>query len=51
MNISRFGEVKIGARISKSGTAKRQPGDLEGYSGTVKVGASDVAVVIDTEVR
>lgn len=51
MNISRFGEVKIGARISKSGTANRQPGDLEGYSSTVKVGASDVAVVIDTEVR
>jgi cytochrome c-type biogenesis protein CcmH len=51
MNLSRFGNVIIGARISKSGTANRQAGDLEGYSKNVIIGATDVAVVIDTEVR
>lgn len=51
MNLSRFGNVIVGARISKSGTANRQPGDLEGYSKPVKTGAAGVAIVIDTEVR
>ena len=51
MNLSTFGSVIIGARISKSRTANRQPGDLEGFSNAVKVGARDVAIVIDTEVR
>ena len=51
MNLSRFGNVIIGARISKSGTATRQPGDFEGFSKTIQVGATDVVVVIDTEVR
>lgn len=51
MNLSRFGNVIIGARISKSGTANRQAGNLEGFSKPVKVGTTGVAVVIDTEVR
>lgn len=51
MNLSAFGSVIIGARISKGRTANRQPGDLEGFSKAVKVGARDVAIVIDTEVR
>ncbi len=51
MNLSRFSNVIIGARISKSGTATRQAGDLEGFSKSIKVGATDATVVIDTEVR
>ncbi len=51
MNLSRFNNVIIGARISKSGNAMRQAGDFEGYSKKVLVGATDVTVVIDTEVR
>jgi len=51
MNLSRFDNVIIGARISKSGTANRQAGNLEGFSKPVKVGVTDVTVVIDTEVR
>lgn len=51
MNLSKFGTVIVGARISKSGKPARQPGDFEGFSKTVKVGTSGIAVVIDTEVR
>jgi len=47
MKLSNFPEVVVGARISQSGTAAPQSGDLEGLSGTVKVGARDVAIVID----
>ncbi len=49
MKISSFAEVVVGARVSKSGNAAPQPGDLEGYSKPVKIGASGVAVVIDTQ--
>lgn len=51
MNLSSFPEVIVGARISKSGTASRRPGDLEGFSSTVKTGATGLIVVIDAEVR
>lgn len=47
MKLSNFPEVVVGARVSQSGTAAPQSGDLEGLSGTVKVGARDVAIVID----
>ncbi len=47
MALSNFGEVVIGARVSKSGNAVPQSGDLEGLSTAVKVGASGIAVVID----
>ncbi len=47
MALSNFGEVIVGARVSKSGNAVPQSGDLEGLSSTIKVGASGVAVVID----
>lgn len=46
MALSNFGEVVVGARISKSGQAMPQSGDLEGLSPPVKVGATGVAVVI-----
>jgi cytochrome c-type biogenesis protein CcmH len=39
--------VRIEARISRSGNAAPQPGDLVGSSGVVKPGARDVRIVID----
>lgn len=51
MNLSRFGTVIVGARISRSGSANRQPGDFEGYSTAIKVGTANAAILIDTEVR
>lgn len=47
MKLSNFAEVVIGARISKSANATPQPGDLQGQSAPVKLGATNVAVVID----
>lgn len=47
MKLSSFPEVVVGARISKSGDAKAQSGDLEGYTGPVKVGSNGIQVVID----
>jgi cytochrome c-type biogenesis protein CcmH len=44
-------QVIIGARISKSGDAMPQPGDLQGLSKPVNNAVKDVALVIDTEVR
>ncbi|MGA8054425.1 MAG: c-type cytochrome biogenesis protein CcmI [Burkholderiales bacterium] len=46
LKLSRFGEVVVGARVSKSANAAPQSGDLEGLSRPVKPGA-EVAVVID----
>jgi cytochrome c-type biogenesis protein CcmH len=51
MNLSRFGTVIVGARISKSGNAVRQPGDVEGYSKAVSTGTTGIEIIIDTEVR
>jgi cytochrome c-type biogenesis protein CcmH len=46
--LSMYPEVVIGARVSRSGSATPQRGDLEGLSGTVKVGdGGTVEVVID----
>ena len=39
--------VRVEARISKSGNAMPQPGDLVGTSGVVKPGARDLAIVVD----
>jgi cytochrome c-type biogenesis protein CcmH len=50
MKLSNFTEVVIGARVSKSGNATPQRGDLQGISKPVKVGATDVVVVIDSVV-
>lgn len=50
MKLSSFREVVVGARIAKSGSATPQSGDLQGISQKVKVGATDVAVVIDSVV-
>jgi cytochrome c-type biogenesis protein CcmH len=45
--LSGAGEVVVGARISRSGQAMPQSGDVEGLSSPVKVGARGVAVVMD----
>ena len=50
MKLSSFPEVVVGARISKSGTALPQPGDLQGFSQTVKLGDKGIKVVIDQQV-
>jgi cytochrome c-type biogenesis protein CcmH len=48
--LSAFTDVVVGARVSRTGTAMPQSGDLEGLSAPVKVGASGIAVVIDKAV-
>jgi cytochrome c-type biogenesis protein CcmH len=47
MAISKHGEVIVGARVSKSGNAAPQSGDLEGLTAVVKVGTSGLTVTID----
>jgi cytochrome c-type biogenesis protein CcmH len=47
MKLSTSGPVRIEARVSKTGNATPQPGDLVGASGVVKPGARDVKIVID----
>jgi cytochrome c-type biogenesis protein CcmH len=51
MNLSAHPRVVITARVSKSGQATPQPGDLQGASKPVANDASGVAVVIDSQVR
>jgi cytochrome c-type biogenesis protein CcmH len=43
--------VIVGVRVSKSGNAIAQPGDLQGASGEVAVGADGLRIVIDQAVR
>lgn len=50
MKLSGFAEVVIGARISRSGGATPQSGDLQGLSKPVKVGTTGIAVLIDTAI-
>jgi cytochrome c-type biogenesis protein CcmH len=47
MKLSNFQEVAVGAKISKSGSATPQSGDLRGEVASVKVGANNVQLVID----
>ncbi len=51
MNLSAHARVVITARVSKSGKATPQPGDLQGASAPVANVARGVNVVIDTVVR
>jgi len=51
MQLSGFPRVIVGARVSKSGSATPQPGDLQGASPAVANDASSVTVVIDSVVR
>ena len=45
--LSNFPSVVVGARVSKSGSASPQSGDLEGLSPAVKLGVTGLTVVID----
>lgn len=47
MKLSNFAEVVVGARVSKTGSASPQKGDLEALSPAVRVGSKDLAIVID----
>ena len=47
MVLSKFAQVTVEARISKSGNAIAQSGDLGAASVTVKPGAKDLRIVID----
>lgn len=51
MKLSGFDQVVVGARVSKSGNAMPQPGDLEGASAPLKPGAKDIAISIDRVVQ
>lgn len=49
--ISGVSSVVVSARVSRSGQATPQPGDVAGQSGTVAVGASGIQVELREEVR
>jgi cytochrome c-type biogenesis protein CcmH len=51
MGISSQPRVVITARVSRSGNARPQPGDLQGASAPVANDAAGVDVLIDSEVR
>ncbi|MCA1780388.1 MAG: hypothetical protein LC637_13745 [Xanthomonadaceae bacterium] len=52
LSLSRFSEVKITARISRSGNAIPAGGDLEGQTGPIRVGSGDpVRVRIDKVIQ
>ena len=51
IKLSDYPEVTIAARVSKSGTATRQQGDLEGGGRKVKVGSAGVELLIDRVVK
>jgi cytochrome c-type biogenesis protein CcmH len=48
--LSSAARVVVGARVSKSGNAMPQPGDLQGFAAESAVGASGVRIVIDQTV-
>ena len=47
MRISQLSEVSIEVRISKTGMAKAEPGDLMSAAQTVKLGASKVSILVN----
>ena len=51
MTLSKFPRVVVGARVSKSGSATPQPGDVEGASAPVSSTAIGVTVTIASETR
>ncbi len=50
MSLANFSEVVVGARISRSGNAMPQSGDLQALSEPVAVGTEGVVLVIDSVV-
>lgn len=51
MKLSQFPQVVIVARVSKSGNAAAQPGDLEGMSAPVKLGTKNIVVEISRKIE
>lgn len=51
MKMSNFDKVVVIARISKSGNAMPQPGDLMGMSKPLALGSSGIKISIDQQVR
>ncbi|TAJ78704.1 MAG: c-type cytochrome biogenesis protein CcmI [Gallionellaceae bacterium] len=51
MKLSNFDEVVVVARISKSGNAMPETGDLQGMSGTLKPGSSGLKINIESVVQ
>ena len=47
IKLSKFAQVVVGARISKSGNAMPQPGDLVGQAGPLKPPVDKLGIVID----
>jgi len=45
--LSNFASIVVGARVSKSGNAAPQSGDLEGWSPAVRVGVTGLSITID----
>lgn len=50
MSMANYSQVVVGARISRSGNAMPQSGDLQGSSGAVAVGTEGLKIMIDTVV-
>jgi cytochrome c-type biogenesis protein CcmH len=50
VKLSSFPEVVIEARVTKSGQAVPASGDLQGFSGPVKMGANNISIVIDQQI-
>ena len=50
MKLSNHSEVIVGARISKTGNATPQSGDLKGSSSVIKLGSRDLKIIIDSAV-
>ncbi|MDH5538506.1 MAG: c-type cytochrome biogenesis protein CcmI [Rhizobacter sp.] len=48
MKLSAFPLVVVGARVSKSGNAMPQSGDLQGQAASVKLGSKGIDLVIDS---
>ncbi|HEY6094839.1 MAG TPA: c-type cytochrome biogenesis protein CcmI [Gallionellaceae bacterium] len=51
MKLSSFDQLVVVARISKSGNAMPQAGDMQGISGTLKPGSQGIKLSIDTLVQ
>lgn len=51
MRLSTASKVQVGARISKSGNPMPQPGDLQGLTATVAVGARGITLEISEAVK
>lgn len=51
MKLSNFDAVIVMARISKSGNAMPEPGDMQGVTGIIKPGRSGLKITIDSLVK